>query len=170
MKYYTEELLRGINSADESVREKANRELSQNLRNYALYYETIKNCFSKKFISIFEKNDEFHDSFIDEIKYVAKKRTIIINTSYTNVSFKLSFENVSKVSFNMCLEDMFWSTLCWQYCEFELQSDKKMKFNLLCEVGNELEFVYEKLRIEMVDKSGNLGKNRCALLDKIFNR
>ena len=148
MKYYTENLLRGINSTNDIVRENSNKALSKNLQEYFSYFETIKHCFSKKFIDIFEKNAGFHDSFIDEIKYIGKENSIVIKVSCRDAVFELIFKKVSKVIFDMDLEDMFWSTLCWQYCEFELQSDKKMKFNLLCEVGNEIEFVYEKLYVK----------------------
>lgn len=148
MKYYTKELWKRVQKCDINAEKLWNK----NADEYHQYYLKIKSSLPRKFIRIFEKEHGFHDYEVFEINLDdflkgSHKQNVILKIENGINRYQIKLTDVTSCILNIidksnCINDK----LCWGYTEIELLGDK-IKLNMLCDVENELEFVFKNIKI-----------------------
>jgi len=152
MKYFKEELF-DYDYKDEKARHEADIKFREACDAYSKYFDTIKDRLSKTFLSLYYKNDGFHDSLITNINIesIQKSRCCIKMILEINRKlYSLNYKNVS--AYNLCVPqgiDWFSGTMCWLYGEFELQKDGQLNHKILCN-HSELEITCKKIFIKKI--------------------
>lgn len=73
MRYFTDELWDEINSGIKERRELAEKQWRKNIEEYSASFEKIKHRFSKKFLGIYSKEENFHDYKLKKIEILHGK-------------------------------------------------------------------------------------------------
>lgn len=140
-----------MNSDDPQVRDEGDVAWVEMAKQYWSYFETIKNKLPKGFLKIFDKNDWFHDSTIDNINIMntGKYSSIVeIQICYSDVSYKLTFKGVKKFSVNISsTKNWLGGKMTWGYTEFELNDDASWTMRILCDFDCKIEILFKTISI-----------------------
>jgi len=145
MKYFTTDLWLGINEGDFTNHTKAEIQFKKVNDEYWEHYQQILCQLPKNFIAQYNKYNGFHDCKILSISlegglssYVLIK--IQINKRVAQLKFKkVDKINIAVVNKDYCIQGQ----LSWGYAEFDLLTDGKISLNILCDIFNEIELVFE---------------------------
>ena len=148
MKYFKKELWKYNNEENEII-------WSNNAEKYAKYFESIKKYLPKRFLKVYLNEEGFHDYVINSINIDTSVKDRKNNLSRMRVELKsgqrdFTVELSGVSAFKIDISDKSYcicGKLSWGYAEFERIDAKKMKLSIICDIENELEFIFEKIRI-----------------------
>lgn len=154
MKYFTSELWAGMQ--DSCIQDETERRWDKNAELYASYFSSIRERLPKGFLKIFDRECGFHDFTIEKINlsFVTRKTmpnavcvTILITNGenrYQIIIKNVDISNINIIDKSYCIR----GRLSWGYTEFELLENKKIELRILCDIYNELTFVFDKISIK----------------------
>ena len=143
MKYKTSQLWMDYNSTDAEVRKRASKIWTQNCIRAEEDYQSVKTQLSKKFVSIYEKNERFHDWCVDKFEFLSSpkqaKDKFIIQLSHSSFneridkSVVLTFYGVDNVEMRIGKNGGFplYQRDEYSYDEWERLNEKKIRYQLL---------------------------------------
>ena len=150
MRYFTKELWSKINNYDENIRTKAEKEWNANSLAYQQQFEKAKKHLSQGFVKTYLSRNGLHDYTILSIAFTQKKRTYSCELQLSNgtetVLIAMSGIKASRIdieSLCCCVQ----GKLAWGYSEFEITPGNNVKLAVLCDEQNEMQFVFEKIRL-----------------------
>ena len=151
MKYFKSELWRKMQIAEcQECLDKWN----ENSRLYEAYFDKISKHLPRKFIKIYNQEKRFHDYTIDAICVDSSKKvqiTIALNNGDKIYCVKL--KNVEKYNINVVSREYcICGNMSWGYAEFEWLGKNRLRLSVLCDVVNELEFIFNKISVSVEDK------------------
>lgn len=153
MKYFTKELWAQINSSDEELRTKAEKEWSERSKKYGLRFEKIKKWLSCSFLKDYLRRNGLHDYTIIGIEISASKKIkeysckIKMTDGVEIVSITMSDLKSFQIdisSFQCCML----GKLTWGYSEFDFTHEKHITLAVLCDLQNEMMFEFDSIRFE----------------------
>ena len=158
MKYFTRELLQGVNECNTNIRIKAEKQWEENCKLYKAYFDTIKwKVFSAETWELYISSQGFHDCSIDSIELtssVIHGITLILCLRYgCSKKFKLTrivYSNVQQHTLDVkTIFDMSPKipTFSFGYDEFEVEEDL-IVHRILFNMENELSVTCKSILIE----------------------
>ncbi|KOF55782.1 MULTISPECIES: hypothetical protein [Clostridium] len=162
MRYFTDELWEEINCGVKERREIAEKKWDKNAEEYRAVFNNIRYRFSKKFLKIYEKEANFHDYKLKEIKinhdkYGFKdpvKISLIINNEIN--TWQMDYTKIKKISLNYNKigdilsrnKEFYVGFDDLSYDEFLEVDDKTLSHEILFASGATLLIKFEKLFIK----------------------
>lgn len=153
MKYFTKELWSQINDIDDDVRQQAQQVWSQNTQKYQQEFEKVRNFFPSKFLKLFFSCNELHDYIIQRILLTSNKKgkqSCQLQMENGNEMFiielcEIQCLNLNIASFESCINGQ----LRWGYCEFDAEDRDTLKMSVICDIENELNFVFKSIKFSV---------------------
>lgn len=149
MRYYTSDLWLKLNSPEKDEREQAEQQWYINSAKYDNVFKQITPRLPVAFLEYYKKAYGFHDCKILSI-FVNEGRNaqVIIDIEVNTEIFHLQLNQVDKsiisiVDKSSCIAN----ELQWGYAEFEIVDKRRLKLNILCDIYNEMEFVFQTLHL-----------------------
>lgn len=161
MKYFTEELCSKFNSTDPEKITQVEVEWKQNIAAYYQVFEGIKERIPKKFLKVYNRNQQFHDYEFVTFKVFQPKRwapdpikiQIIIATGHD--AWIITYKQVSKIIFNFESEQnkysKRWGIHTWGYDEFLPVNEEYLSHEILFASGANI-IVHFKNRLISIEK------------------
>jgi hypothetical protein len=164
MRYFTDELWKEINSGIKERREFAEKQWERNVEEYAILFENIKHRFSKKFLNIYLKEDNFHDFKLKEIKvlhgkygYTDPVKVSLVIYNESNV-WQLDYVGIEKIALDYKKTENSSSHSRqfqygfdnFSYDEFFQINDRIMSHEILFASGATLLIYFNKILIKKV--------------------
>lgn len=161
MKYFTDELWRGINSESVEERESASTKWDNNLEEYCQIFEKIKKLLPKKFLKIYMEQEGFHDYNLKNFEIIHGEigyrdpvavSIVITNTEHT---WNISYNKIKKIAINYEQE----SDICerkrkkyrgfddYGYDEFFQIDEKTLSHEILFASGATVLVYFQKISI-----------------------
>lgn len=151
MQYFTKELWMRINSQNEDVRLKAEKDWESRSIEYQQQFELAKQHLPSKFIKDFMSRNGLHDYSIVEIVLTKQPRTsaceLKLSIEEETVIIKLAEIHSLQIdieSLNYCIN----GKLSWGYSEFEITPCNTIKLSVLCDINNEIAIEFEKISLK----------------------
>ena len=150
MRYFTKELWSRINDSNENIRSQAEKEWNANSLTYQQQFTKVKKHLPCGFVKSFLSRNGLHDYTILSALIAKRKQTSCCDLQLSNgeetvivtmVGIKALFVNMN--SFHSCVQ----GKLLWGYSEFEITPDNNIKLSILCDIQNEMQFVFKQIKL-----------------------
>ena len=151
MNYYTGTLWKDLNSADKTIRTRAQTEWDQRDARYAERYRKEKVLFPADFIAALEKTRGLHDYKIEAITMHMEawpKRFCTVTLSDGETVFELTFQNVSACM--VCCPSLHAgppNELRWGYVEIG-HKGRQLTLSVLCDFENEFTLWFKSVSVK----------------------
>lgn len=161
MKYFTNQLWEEINCGIKERREIAEKQWKKNVEEYAKLFEGINHRFSKKFLNVYSKEDNFHDYELKEIcvsqgkaGYSDPVKVDMIIYNQVNM-WRISYTGIEKTSldyFRICPSPRHFQYGFdeYKYDEFYEINDKLLSHEILFGSGAILLIYFNKVSIKKI--------------------
>jgi hypothetical protein len=164
MKYFTDELWSKINRTERGDKIQADIEWKRNLDAYYQVFESIKGRIPKKFLQVYDSNDDFHDFDFVTFKVFQPKRWAVdpikvqIIIASGEAAWIITYKHVSKITFDFTSQqDEYakkWGIDTWGYDEFLPVNEDYISHEILFASGANIlvHFKNRHISIEKVAK------------------
>lgn len=150
MRYLTKKLWAEMNSCDEVISTKAEKEWNENCERYKQQFEEVKEHLKKSFTKEYLSRNGLHDYTILGIVNVKEGRTYTCKIQLVNgietvllTMTGLKALQIDIDSFHNCIL----GKLSWGYSEFDITPEGNISLSVLCDIQNEMHFEFEAIRI-----------------------
>lgn len=149
MEYFTKNLWARINDHDSNIRNQAVNDWDIAIQSYKKQFETVSQHLSCRFVREFSLRSELHDYIIlgMNLTKMGRKYDCELQLSNGEETILLEMKEIKTMSvdigsFQSCIQ----GRLAWGYSEFSL-SDNNIKLSVVCDLHNEMQFVFEKIKL-----------------------
>jgi len=162
MRYFTDELWKGINSDSKEEREKSNLQWDKNDEEYYKIFEKVEKLLPKKFLKIYKQEYGFHDYELKNYEVIHGKQgykdpvAVNIVISNTEKTWNIGYEKIKKIVINYELQpDVFGRKRRreyrgfddYGYNEFYQINEKTLSHEILFASGATILVHFEKISI-----------------------
>lgn len=150
MRYFTKELWSRINDYDENIRTQAEEEWNTNSLTYQQQFLEVRKHLPRSFVKSYLSRDGLHDYTILGMLITKREQTYCCDLQLSNgeetlliamVGIKAMLVDID--SFHCCVQ----GKLAWGYSEFEITPGNNVKLSVLCDLQNEIQFEFERIRL-----------------------
>lgn len=155
MRFFTKELWLMLNDSDESIRFKAEKEWEINTLAYQQQFAKACKHLSRSFVKSFLSRTCLHDYAILSIAITKGERTYSCELQLSNNDEVVLIAMVGIKALQIDIESFLCCVqgkLAWGYSEFEITPDHNIKLSLLCDINNEMQFEFKKIKFRIGDK------------------
>ena len=150
MRYFTKELWLKINDHDEIIRSQAEQQWDANSLIYQQQFMEVRKYLSRGFVKSYLSRNGLHDYTILDMLITKRKQIYCCDLQLSNgdetvliamIGIKALLVDIE--SFRCCVQ----GKLAWGYSEFEITPANNTKLSVLCDVHNEMQFEFEKIKL-----------------------
>ena len=149
MRYFTKNLWEQINSSEENIRLRAEKDWFNRNEQYRQEFNRTKRYLPRSFVKEFLRRKELHDYEITAMdminsdgKYNCKLQLIGENEHINLILTDIKSIKIDIGSFKACVQ----GKLAWGYCEIERMLDKTIRLSVICDTQNELQFECKSIK------------------------
>ena len=159
MKYFTSELLLGVNSEDKTEKRLAMEQLECNSKQYDNLFKKTQKYLSKQFLKAYLDSQSFHDCIFSGIdiqnnnnkSYGRRKIDITLKIQrYDGICFDIIHKDVCKYSLNISKDYWMCNEMSWGYSEIYIKENGMIEHNLLCDLISEIDIVCKSIGVNKV--------------------
>lgn len=150
MRYYTKELLEKINDCDCRIRAEAEKEWCENDLAYQRQFEEAKRNLTRGFVKNYMARHGLHDYTVLGIETKKRGREYTCELQMTDGSETILITMTGLQTLQISIDsfrDCILGELRWLYSEFEQTPEGGMRLSVLCDMQNELQFVFKTIKI-----------------------